>query len=142
LAVTPMKMAFATAAIADGGLMMRPQIIKELRPPRRPPLEVPAEPWGRVASAETAATVRRMMLAVVRYGTGTAAALPGIAVAGKTGTGTHPGGPPDAWFVSFAPAGAPRIVVAIVVEDSGYGGTVAAPIARAITAGALALYQR
>lgn len=141
LAVTPLRMALVASAIAEGGLMMRPQLVKELRPPRGPLLQVPAEPWGRVSSKDTAATVHEMMLAVVRNGTGTAAQVPAFAVAGKTGTGTHPGGAPDAWFVCYAPAQAPRLAVAIVVEDAGYGGVVAAPIARTILTGALPLYS-
>ena len=82
------------------------------------------------------------MIAVVRYGTGSAAGMRGVTVAGKTGTATHPGGAPDAWFVCFAPAEAPRLVVAVVVEDAGYGGVVSAPIARGILEGALPLYPR
>jgi peptidoglycan glycosyltransferase len=63
-------------------------------------------------------------------------------VAGKTGTGTHIGAPPDAWFVCFAPADNPRVVVAVIVEDAGYGGVVAAPIARNIMRAALQLYPQ
>ena len=92
-------------------------------------------------SQTTADEVRTMMIAVVRNGTGTAARIPGVTVAGKTGTGTHTGAPPDAWFVCFAPAEHPRLVVAVIVEDAGYGGAVAAPIARAIMADALTMYR-
>jgi peptidoglycan glycosyltransferase len=79
-----------------------------------------------------------MMVAVVRRGTGRAAALDGVQVAGKTGTATIATGRSHAWFVAFAPADAPRIAVAIVVENAGYGGFVAAPIARRVIATALA----
>ncbi|MGH7682933.1 MAG: penicillin-binding transpeptidase domain-containing protein, partial [Vulcanimicrobiaceae bacterium] len=78
------------------------------------------------------------MRAVVQRGTGTAANLPGVAVAGKTGTATNPSGRAHAWFVAFAPAQAPRVAVAIVVENGGYGGSVAAPIARDVLRVALA----
>jgi cell division protein FtsI/penicillin-binding protein 2 len=71
-----------------------------------------------------------MMIAVVQRGTGTSAQLPGVTVAGKTGTATNPLGAPHSWFVCFAPAQKPRIAVAIVVENAGYGAAVAAPIAR------------
>ena len=142
LAVTPLRMALIGAAIANGGLLMRPQLVKQFRFAGRPPLDVPATMWEPVISTTTANDVRTMMEAVVRYGTGTAAQLSRVAVAGKTGTATHPGGSPHAWFVCFAPAQAPRIVVAVVVENAGYGGKVAAPIAREILAGVLPIYAR
>ena len=78
-----------------------------------------------------------MMVAVVQRGTGTTAQLPGVTVAGKTGTATNPLGAAHSWFVCFAPAENPRIVVAIVVENAGYGATVAAPIAREVLRTAL-----
>ena len=78
------------------------------------------------------------MEACVNHGTGTAAALPGVQVAGKTGTATIATGRSHAWFVAFAPADAPRVAVAIVVENGGYGGVAAAPIARRVLATALA----
>ena len=77
------------------------------------------------------------MIAAVVRGTGTAAALPGVQVAGKTGTATNPAGSAHAWFVAFAPADAPRIALAVIVENGGYGGDVAAPIARRVLAVAL-----
>jgi cell division protein FtsI/penicillin-binding protein 2 len=77
------------------------------------------------------------MVAVVQRGTGTTAQLPGVTVAGKTGTATNPLGAAHSWFVCFAPADNPRIVVAIVVENAGYGATVAAPIAREVLRTAL-----
>ena len=88
--------------------------------------------------ARVARQVREMMLAVVRGGTGTAAALPGVEVAGKTGTAElrpTAGGPPDpkntdAWFVAFAPARSPKVAVAVMLVGAGQGGATAAPIAR------------
>jgi peptidoglycan glycosyltransferase len=71
-----------------------------------------------------------MMVAVVKRGTGTAAALPGVTVAGKTGTATNPHGRSHAWFVGFAPAEDPRFAAAVVIENVGYGGTYAAPVVR------------
>lgn len=142
LAVTPLRMAIIASTVANGGVMMQPQFVKQIREPGKPPITIPAATGAQAISAETADEVRTMMEAVVRYGTGTAAALPNVTVAGKTGTATHPGGAPDAWFVCFAPAQSPRIVVAVVVEDAGYGGVVSAPIARTILAGTLPLYAR
>jgi len=142
LVVTPLRMAMIGATIANGGILVPPQFVKQIRVPGKPPVSIPPPTGALVISAETADEVRTMMIAVVRYGTGTAAALPNVVVAGKTGTATHLGGPPNAWFVCFAPAEAPRLVVAVVVENAGYGGVVSAPIARAILAGALPLYPR
>jgi peptidoglycan glycosyltransferase len=86
-----------------------------------------------------------MMLGVVRGGTGTAAAIPGVQVAGKTGTAElrpTAGGPADprntdAWFVAFAPAGKPRVAVAVMLVGAGAGGKAAAPIARRVLQAAL-----
>jgi peptidoglycan glycosyltransferase len=141
LAVTPLRMALIGATIANNGVLMRPQLVKQIRTPGRAPFVVPPVEWEQVISPITANDIRDMMVAVVNYGTGTAAQLHHVVVAGKTGTATHPGGPPDAWFVCFAPADNPRLVVAVVVEDVGYGGQYAAPIARRILTGALPLYN-
>jgi peptidoglycan glycosyltransferase len=88
-------------------------------------------------SADSAANVTKMMVAVVQRGTGTPAQLPHVTVAGKTGTATNPQGRSHAWFVAFAPADHPRVAVAIVVENVGYGATYAAPIAREVLETAL-----
>jgi peptidoglycan glycosyltransferase len=94
-------------------------------------------------SAEHAAQLTAMMESVVQAGTGTAAQIPGVQVAGKTGTAQHPQGDPHAWFVCFAPAGNPSIAVAVVVLNGGSlgseatGGAVAAPIAKAVVQAAL-----
>jgi peptidoglycan glycosyltransferase len=141
LAVTPLRMALVGATIANGGALMRPTLVKEIRAPGRAPIRPAPILWTRPISQQTADELRNMMIAVVKYGTGTAAKLSNVTMAGKTGTATHPGGLPDAWFVCFAPAQSPRLVVAVVIEDAGYGGVVAAPVARTIMAGALALYQ-
>ena len=93
--------------------------------------------FSRAMSPEIAASIRQMMVDVVQSGTGKAASIPGLDVAGKTGTAeTGVGRGLDHWFVGFAPAQDPRIAVAVVVEDPqgvrGTGGTVAAPLARSI----------
>ena len=142
LAVTPLRMALIASTIANDGVLMRPQLVKEFRPQGGHRLSIPPSVWERVLSPTTADEMRTMMIAVVRNGTGTAARIPGVTVAGKTGTGTHIGAPPDAWFVCFAPAENPRLVVAVIVEDAGYGGAVAAPIARDILTAALPLYEK
>ena len=108
----------------------------------------------RVTSEEVAKTVRNLMIQVVQGGTGTAAALPGIQVAGKTGTaelgpkplepgqqapsGAAPEQKVDAWFTAFAPANDPKLAAAAMVVDAdGDGGTVAAPIVRQVLAAGL-----
>jgi penicillin-binding protein A len=132
---TPLGMAAVAATIGWRGLHARPRIA----------LSEPLE-RHRAVSPGVAAQVREMMLGVVRGGTGTAAALPGVEVAGKTGTAElRPtvGGPPDpkntdAWFVAFAPARKPRVAVAVMLVGAGAGGKAAAPIARQVLAAALA----
>jgi penicillin-binding protein A len=128
LLVTPMRMALVAATIADGGSMPHPTLVRSGG--ESPPLANPID-------AQVAGQVRDLMIGVVAGGTGTAAALPGVTVAGKTGTATNPAGRSHAWFVAFAPAESPRVAVAIVVENAGYGGAVAAPIARRVLAAAL-----
>jgi peptidoglycan glycosyltransferase len=137
LLVTPMRMAVTGAAIANGGTVPRPYLVRRIAG-QETELAVKAEQLAQPISAETAAHVRDMMIQVVKRGTGTAAALPNVTVAGKTGTATNPAGRSHAWFVAFAPAEAPVVAVAIVVENVGYGGTYAAPIARNVLRVALA----
>jgi penicillin-binding protein A len=139
LAVTPLRMALVAATVAAGGTEPRPYLVRAVLAPDGRALRKTAPlPLATPISADTAAAVRSLMVAVVRAGTGTAAALPDVEVAGKTGTATNPAGKSHAWFVAFAPAGKPRVAVAIVVENAGYGGAVAAPIARRVLSVALA----
>jgi peptidoglycan glycosyltransferase len=131
---TPLEMASVGAAIGNRGLRARPRLVRDERVRRR-----------RAVGARAAGQVRDMMLAVVRAGTGTAAALPGVEVAGKTGTAElrpTAGGPPDpkntdAWFVAFAPASRPTVAVAVMLVGAGHGGEAAAPLARSVLAAAL-----
>jgi penicillin-binding protein A len=134
LLVTPLQMAMVAGAIANHGVVMRPHVVQKIVSPsggtvaRRHP-----EKLGRAIKPQTAAELTSMMEAVVTGGTGTAAQIPGVPVAGKTGTAET--GVPNrynAWFISFAPADNPRVAVAVVVENGGFGGTTAAPIAKAL----------
>ena len=133
LAVTPLQMAMVVAAIANDGKLMRPRLLaRVIDRDGRVSEELEREGVGRVIKRETAAQLKQMMAGVVREGTGTAAALQGIEVGGKTGT-AEVGAVNQAWFVGFAPVSSPRVAVAVTVErTSGQGGTVAAPIARRI----------
>jgi peptidoglycan glycosyltransferase len=137
LLVTPIRMALVGATIADGGRTPRPFVVRSIAGSETS-LATRPEQIAAPLSAETAREVRDLMIAVVQRGTGTAAALPGVTVAGKTGTATNPHGPAHAWFVAFAPAEAPRVVVAVIVENAGYGAAVAAPIVREVLRVALA----
>jgi peptidoglycan glycosyltransferase len=138
LVVTPLRMALVVATIADGGNEPRPVLVRSLRGAGGEGMLAGPGTLATPVSSDVAAEVTQMMVAVVRRGTGRAAALDGVQVAGKTGTATIATGRSHAWFVAFAPADAPRIAVAIVVENAGYGGLVAAPIARRVIATALA----
>lgn len=137
LLVSPLQMALIGATIAGGGAMPRPVLVREIDTSEHR-VVTPQEHLTEPISAEVAGEVRDLMIAVVQRGTGTAAAIPGTTVAGKTGTATNPLGKSHAWFVAFAPAQAPRVAVAIVVENAGYGGSVSAPIARDVLRVALA----
>ena len=139
----PMQMALVGAAIANGGTEMVPRLVTQIRDPEgRVVREFPSRVFGNPIAPATAAAMRQMMIGVVQAGTGTAAQISGVQVAGKTGTATNgPTNPPNAWFVSFAPAGSgqiPRIAVAVIVLDGGSlgneatGGRVAAPIAKQV----------
>ncbi|MEA2220178.1 MAG: penicillin-binding protein [Solirubrobacteraceae bacterium] len=128
---TPLEMATVGATIATGGVRARPRVATIDPLIRR-----------RAVSARTARQVRSMMLDVVRSGTGTAAAIAGVQVAGKTGTAElRPNSKDpkdaDAWFVAFAPARRPRVAVAVMVVGAGFGGKAAAPIAKRVLVSAL-----
>jgi cell division protein FtsI/penicillin-binding protein 2 len=148
---TPLEMATVAATIADGGKRPDPSFLAVTLTQAR----------VRVMSAAVAGTVRRLMIAVVREGTGTSAAIAGVTVAGKTGTAelksACPSGAPesastasqqsnkegchgseseaantDAWFAAFAPAVHPKIVVCVLLVKDGFGGATAAPVAREV----------
>lgn len=142
---TPLQMALVAAAAANRGVIMRPYLVgaildadgvttRSTRP----------APWRRAMAEDTAEALSTMMEQVVAAGTGWRAAVPGVRVAGKTGTAEVPGGAPDVWFIGFGPVepepGEPQIAVAVLVEDGGTlgeegsGGSVAAPIAQAVMA--------
>jgi peptidoglycan glycosyltransferase len=131
---TPLQMATVAATIANGGRRMEPRIATAVRPS-----------GARAVSKKTATTMGRLMENVVEGGTGTAARIAGVRVAGKTGTAevdvagermNH------AWFVAFAPADDPKLAVGVVSELGGIGGQVAAPLARAILQATLPLAPR
>jgi peptidoglycan glycosyltransferase len=135
LNVTPLQMAEVAAAVANEGELMEPRLWSKVIDPDGREEKLDPQRQSRVMSEDTAATLNDMMQSVVAEGTGTAAALSGIDVAGKTGTAEIDieGGVNQAWFIGFAPADDPEIAVAATVErTSGFGGTVAGPIAKAV----------
>jgi len=133
LQVTPLQMALVAAGVANGGSLMRPTLVREVRDrDGRTVRRVKPSEQSEVMKRRTAAQLAAMMAKVVEEGTGTAAALEGISVAGKTGT-AEKGIANQAWFIGFAPVARPRIAIAVTVEQTqGQGGTVAAPIAKQV----------
>jgi len=138
--VTPLQMAMVAAAIANDGVQMAPYTVETVR---NPDLDVVRQSEPRrlrtSVSPATAEQLTQMMLGVVQNGSGEAARIPGVQVAGKTGTAETGGdAAPHAWFTSFAPADDPQVAVAVIVENGGSlgseatGGAIAAPIARAV----------
>jgi penicillin-binding protein A len=137
--VTPLQMAMI-AAVANDGVQMQPYLVRAVRSPDLEVIsETDPEELRQSISSVTATQLRDMMVQVVADGTGRAAQIPGVQVAGKTGTAqTSADAAPHAWFTAFAPADDPRVAVAVIVENGGAagseatGGAVAAPIARAV----------
>ena len=137
---TPLQMAVVAATIARGGEVPVPRLVREIidqsgRVVRRFEPEV----LNQAMSPDVADAVTQMMVAAVANGTGGAAQIPGVDVAGKTGTAqTVQGQNPHTWFIAFAPANDPQLAVAVIVENGGTfgseatGGAVAAPLARQI----------
>jgi peptidoglycan glycosyltransferase len=132
LLVTPLQMATVAQTIGNGGVRMQPYIVeKAIDPDGRTTIDTEPKEEAKVMSAETAAKLTDMMKNVVREGTGTAAALEGVEVAGKTGTAElNNNGLNDLWFIGFAG----KTAIAVLVEhvQGGQGGTVAAPIAKQV----------
>lgn len=138
LLVTPLRMALLASTLANHGITMRPYLIQKITTSDGNAIKsyVPEE-WLNPTDAQTAQSVTAMMVGVVEKGTGTSARIAGTKVAGKTGTAENPHGQDHAWFIGFAPADNPVVAVAVIVENGGAGGAVAAPIARQVLIQAL-----
>jgi penicillin-binding protein A len=138
LLATPLQMAMVAAAVANGGRLMKPQIWKRVvDPDGRTVDQLDPSEYSQPISAEAAEQLTTAMEGVVSEGTGTNAAISGVAVAGKTGTAETPGNKAcgggvdenQAWFIGFAPADDPQIAIAASVEcTTQFGNDVAAPI--------------
>ena len=136
LAVTPLQMLLVASTIANGGVVPRPYLVQRIVGPDGSTVRTTRpDNLGRAIKPQTAADLTQMMISVVQAGTGMAAQIPGVQVAGKTGTAeTAVNGVYTAWFVAFAPADDPKVAVAVVLEKqlNGFGGAVAAPIAKLV----------
>ena len=140
---TPLQMALVAAGIANNGIIMTPHVMAEVRDSKAEVLEsYEPKPWLTAVPPEVARAVRDMMVGVVASGSGANAQIPGVAVAGKTGTAQTGLGTSHTWFIAFAPAEAPRVAVAVMLENQPSaneftGGALAAPIAQAVMVAAL-----
>jgi peptidoglycan glycosyltransferase len=135
LQVTPLQMAMVVAGIANGGEVMRPYVVEKITSPGGGTVfRTGPHTLSKAISPQTASTLTQMMEKVVESGTGTAAQIPGVAVAGKTGTAeTGVSHVNTTSFIAFAPADSPKVAVAVYLENQqGVGGHTAAPIAKAI----------
>ncbi|MGC4109803.1 MAG: penicillin-binding protein 2 [Nocardioides sp.] len=144
---SPLQMAMVTAGIANHGVVMKPYLVNAEQSPTSFETLKPGNPeqLSQAVSSSTASEVTKMMVATVQSGTATPAAIPGIQVAGKTGTAQsglkNPDGsevPPYAWFVGFAPAPSPKVAVCVMIQhvntptDEIAGGKLGGPIAKAV----------
>lgn len=153
IGVTPIQMATAYSAIANGGILMRPYVVSEVRDKSgKESVKTSPAAVGRVVSEETCATLRKILQRVVEEGTGKKAKPAGYTAAGKTGTaqkidqrtGTYSKNDYVSSFVGFAPAGAPKLTILVMVdspEGVAWGGSVAAPVFRAVAEQSLAYLQ-
>jgi peptidoglycan glycosyltransferase len=134
---TPLGMAMVAGAVANGGSIMTPHILDHVTNSQAQVVSrYQPKPWLQATSPTTASQLTQLMLSVVQSGTGVAAQIPGVQVAGKTGTAQTGTGQIDAWFVAFVPSN-PTIAVAVVLPNQPpanefQGGTLAAPIAKAM----------
>ena len=129
LEVTPMEMALVAQSIANRGVMMKPFIALDATPVQ----------LVRVTTESVASEVATMMQRVVTNGTGRGISMSNIAVAGKTGTAENPHGASHSWFIGFAPAEAPAIAFAVLIENGGFGSEAALPITKQLVERASAL---
>lgn len=137
---TPLQMAMVSAAIANGGIVMNPNLVDQITAPDFTPLqEFKATEFGRAISEETASTMVEMMVNGVENGAASNARIDGVSVAGKTGTAENGESDPyTLWFTGFAPADAPQYAITVLVEDGGgqgqegFGNGIAAPVAKQV----------
>ncbi|MEO3855542.1 penicillin-binding protein 2 [Acrocarpospora sp. B8E8] len=135
--MTPLQMLLVAAGIGNGGQVMKPYLIDKIVGPDGGVLnETEPDLMTEAISSEVAGKLKDMMVSVVQAGTATAAQVPGVSVAGKTGTAEHGDSPsPHAWFIGFAPADNPEVAICVFIESGSAGtdatgGHTAAPLAK------------
>jgi peptidoglycan glycosyltransferase len=142
LDVTPMQMALVVAAVANGGHVPTPYLVSELRNGSEVrQLHAPGQTFSTVSSADVANTMVSFMVEGVDNGYAAKAAIPGVKVGGKTGTAEVGDGTSHSWFIGFAPADAPRVAIAVILEHQGSGSDFATPAAQSVMRTALAVYH-
>jgi penicillin-binding protein 2 len=132
---TPLQIARMASAVANGGTLYRPRLVRKILSAGGAEVRAMApagEPTGVVLPPAALQTMREGLRAVVAGGTGRAAAVEGLEMAGKTGSAENPRGRPHAWFVGYAPADRPALVVVAFIEHGYRGGITAAPIVKAM----------
>lgn len=139
---SPLQMAVLVSTIANGGVMMKPHLVTSVVTSKGNLVKtILPESAGQIISPDIADTMKNMMKSVVDYGTGTGASINGIEVSGKTGTADNQvmgvNSPPHSWFIGFAPYEDPQIAIAVIVENGGQGGLIAASIASQVIAASL-----
>jgi len=132
--VTPLQMGLVAATVANNGELMKPRLVTSLTGKRSGTRTVGPSVMAQVISAATAQSINTAMVQAVEGPLGkkftTGADVPGVTTAGKSGTAELGGtGEPHSWFIGFAPAQDPKVAIAVIVEQAGRGGEVAAPIA-------------
>ncbi|WP_072805785.1 peptidoglycan D,D-transpeptidase FtsI family protein [Rhodococcoides yunnanense] len=147
VALTPLQDAIIAATVANGGVRMKPHMVAQLQAPDLSNLATTTpQSEGEAISPQTAATLTSLMVGA-ENNAGSEGKIPGVQIASKTGTAEHGTDPrntaPHAWYIGFAPADNPKIAIAVLVEDGGdralaaTGGSVAAPVGRAVIAAGL-----
>lgn len=140
-AMTPLQGAMVAAGVANNGTVMKPYLVSQVTSADLSTVDkTRPQQLSQAVSPQVAGELKSMMAAVVADGTGTAAQIPGVTVAGKTGTAQKGvGALPDVWFIAFAPAEHPTVAVCVYLADGGgqtgtqaQGGVVAAPVAKAV----------
>jgi penicillin-binding protein A len=137
--VSPLQMAMVSSAIANGGILMKPNLVQSVTSPTLSTQTVAPQQYGTAVSSDIASTMTQLMINNVDNGAADNARISGVKVAGKTGTAQNgPGRPYTLWFTGFAPADDPQVAVAVVVQNgggigqAGFGDTLAAPVAKKV----------
>jgi peptidoglycan glycosyltransferase len=136
--VSPLQMALSAAAIANKGIIMQPYLVDTVKDSLGMTVQRQvAKNWLNATTPEIASAIKAGMVSAVKSGTAQAAAVSGVQAAGKTGSAQNAQGQTHAWFIGFAPSEQPRLAVAVILENAGSGGAVAAPVAGQLFAAAL-----